>query len=285
MRPRITLGVALEVRGFEAQAKVTRQFWPDELPSATALERRVALVVRDFERDAQRASRRGSARKPGAHRCSHVLGAGAPGATHGPDGILHGPGERGYLCTRRVPDPLAHHAPAPRPDGRGALLLPPTDVSRAQSVVRLKLADKDPEDGAAGEHDISACGVDRIVGLVGRHLVETAQVRQHDPYGVLGRQDVGPVADVDRSQRCQIAAIEAGAQVRDPRGDLQIRQPLPDQGNDLTLTLGECLGEPIAYLPTRVHDGHRRSLSTHRQEGQPRDHRSSQRSHHPRILS
>jgi hypothetical protein len=43
--------LALEARGFEAQARVTRLFWPDELPNATALEQHVALVARDLERD------------------------------------------------------------------------------------------------------------------------------------------------------------------------------------------------------------------------------------------
>jgi hypothetical protein len=43
--------LALEVRGFEAQAVVTRQFWPDELPKGTALERNIAAVVRDYERN------------------------------------------------------------------------------------------------------------------------------------------------------------------------------------------------------------------------------------------
>ena len=43
--------VALEVRGFEAQAITTRLFWPDDLPNATSLERHIALVVRDYERD------------------------------------------------------------------------------------------------------------------------------------------------------------------------------------------------------------------------------------------
>jgi hypothetical protein len=54
---RIALGLldpdclSLEVRGFEAQARVTRLLWPDELPNATALEQHVALVARDLERD------------------------------------------------------------------------------------------------------------------------------------------------------------------------------------------------------------------------------------------
>jgi hypothetical protein len=40
--------LALEVRGFAAQASVTRLFWPDDLPNGTRLERHMALVVRDF---------------------------------------------------------------------------------------------------------------------------------------------------------------------------------------------------------------------------------------------
>jgi hypothetical protein len=43
--------LALEVRGFEAQAVVTRLFWPDALPKGTALERNIAAVVRDYERN------------------------------------------------------------------------------------------------------------------------------------------------------------------------------------------------------------------------------------------
>jgi hypothetical protein len=35
----------------EAQEVVTRLFWPDELPSGTALERNVAAVARDYERN------------------------------------------------------------------------------------------------------------------------------------------------------------------------------------------------------------------------------------------
>jgi hypothetical protein len=85
------------------------------------------------------------------------------------------------------------------------------------------LVDEGPEDAEAGEQDISARDVDRVVGLVGRHLVEAVQVRQHDPDGVLGRQGVGAVADVDRAQRRQVAAIEAHAQIRDPRGEFIVR--------------------------------------------------------------
>jgi hypothetical protein len=43
--------LALEVRGFEAQAIVSRLFWPDALPNGTALERNIAAVVRDYERN------------------------------------------------------------------------------------------------------------------------------------------------------------------------------------------------------------------------------------------
>jgi hypothetical protein len=43
--------LALEVRGFEAQAHVTRLFWPDDLPAGTDLERHLAAVVWDVERD------------------------------------------------------------------------------------------------------------------------------------------------------------------------------------------------------------------------------------------
>ena len=43
--------VAFEARAFEAQAKTARLFWPDELPGGTALERHVALVVREYEQD------------------------------------------------------------------------------------------------------------------------------------------------------------------------------------------------------------------------------------------
>ena len=41
----------IEVRGVEAQAITTRLFWPDELPSGTPFERRIAAVVRAYERD------------------------------------------------------------------------------------------------------------------------------------------------------------------------------------------------------------------------------------------
>ena len=43
--------ISLEVRGFEAQADVTRYLWSDELPNSTALERNIAVVVRDCERN------------------------------------------------------------------------------------------------------------------------------------------------------------------------------------------------------------------------------------------
>jgi hypothetical protein len=42
--------LVLEVRGFEAQALVTRPLWPDQLPNRTPLERNIAAVVRDYER-------------------------------------------------------------------------------------------------------------------------------------------------------------------------------------------------------------------------------------------
>jgi hypothetical protein len=54
---RVALGLlgrdclALEVRGFKAQAVVTRLFWPEALPRGTALERNIAAVVRDYERN------------------------------------------------------------------------------------------------------------------------------------------------------------------------------------------------------------------------------------------
>jgi hypothetical protein len=61
--------LALEVRGFEAQAVVTRLFWPDDLPSGTALERNIAAAVRDSEQDGRQALRRGwPARPPTASR-------------------------------------------------------------------------------------------------------------------------------------------------------------------------------------------------------------------------
>ena len=41
--------LALEVRGFKAQATVTLLFWPDELLSGTVLERKLSAVVRDYE--------------------------------------------------------------------------------------------------------------------------------------------------------------------------------------------------------------------------------------------
>jgi hypothetical protein len=41
--------LALEVRGFEVQAIVTRQFWPDDVPNGTRTERAVAAVIRDVE--------------------------------------------------------------------------------------------------------------------------------------------------------------------------------------------------------------------------------------------
>jgi hypothetical protein len=41
--------LAIEVRGYVAQAIVARQLWPDELPNGTPLERRVAAIVRDYE--------------------------------------------------------------------------------------------------------------------------------------------------------------------------------------------------------------------------------------------
>ena len=56
-RQRVALGlldpdcVTMEVRGVEAQARVSRPFWPDEVPSGTVLERHIALVVRDYEGD------------------------------------------------------------------------------------------------------------------------------------------------------------------------------------------------------------------------------------------
>lgn len=40
---------ALEVRAFEAQARVTRLLWPDELPSRTPWERGLAGVIRDLD--------------------------------------------------------------------------------------------------------------------------------------------------------------------------------------------------------------------------------------------
>jgi hypothetical protein len=40
----------LETRGFEAQAIVSRAFWPDELPSGTVEERQLAALVRTYER-------------------------------------------------------------------------------------------------------------------------------------------------------------------------------------------------------------------------------------------
>ena len=39
----------LEVRAFEAQAKVTRAFWPDELPSGTDWERGLSMTVQAYE--------------------------------------------------------------------------------------------------------------------------------------------------------------------------------------------------------------------------------------------
>ena len=41
--------VTREIRGFEAQAQVTRLFWPDELPNRTCFERRIVGVVRVTE--------------------------------------------------------------------------------------------------------------------------------------------------------------------------------------------------------------------------------------------
>jgi hypothetical protein len=43
--------VAMEVRGFTAQAAVTRLFWPDELPSGTPVERSLTAVVRSMEEE------------------------------------------------------------------------------------------------------------------------------------------------------------------------------------------------------------------------------------------
>jgi hypothetical protein len=43
--------VAMEVRGYTAQAAVTRLFWPDELPTVTPIERSLAAVVRSVEQD------------------------------------------------------------------------------------------------------------------------------------------------------------------------------------------------------------------------------------------
>ena len=51
----VTLGLLdrdcgeLEVRAFEAQALVTRAFWPDELPSGTEWERGLAMTVTAYE--------------------------------------------------------------------------------------------------------------------------------------------------------------------------------------------------------------------------------------------
>jgi hypothetical protein len=42
-------GLELEVRAFEAQAKITRAFWPDELPSGTDWERGLAVTVLIYE--------------------------------------------------------------------------------------------------------------------------------------------------------------------------------------------------------------------------------------------
>jgi hypothetical protein len=39
----------LEVRAFEAQALVSRAFWPDELPGGTDWEKGVAMAVRAYE--------------------------------------------------------------------------------------------------------------------------------------------------------------------------------------------------------------------------------------------
>jgi hypothetical protein len=43
--------VEFEARAFEAQARVTRAFWPDELPSGTDWEKGLALTVMIYEQD------------------------------------------------------------------------------------------------------------------------------------------------------------------------------------------------------------------------------------------
>jgi hypothetical protein len=43
--------VELEARAFQAQAKVTRAFWPDDLPSGSEWERGLALTVLAYERE------------------------------------------------------------------------------------------------------------------------------------------------------------------------------------------------------------------------------------------
>lgn len=42
-------GAELEVRAFEAQAIVTRVFWPDELPGGTDWEKGLTMVVMAYE--------------------------------------------------------------------------------------------------------------------------------------------------------------------------------------------------------------------------------------------
>jgi hypothetical protein len=43
--------VDLEARAFESQARVTRAFWPDELPSGSDWERGLAMTVMIYEQD------------------------------------------------------------------------------------------------------------------------------------------------------------------------------------------------------------------------------------------
>jgi hypothetical protein len=61
--------VAMEVRGFEAQARVTRLLWPDELPGRRRVERSLSAVAGDVEQNGQAAVAARLAASPDYREC------------------------------------------------------------------------------------------------------------------------------------------------------------------------------------------------------------------------